>query len=254
MGMMNKSVVQKLFDINGQFYQEYGQSFAETRRRVQPGVLRVLDEWIKDGNWLDLGCGSGALGARWLGCGTKGLYEGLDFSSVLINEANATTGQMPVNENQKILYVQCNLADENWVKQASLKRYDGVLMFAALHHLPGVETRKRLLKQIAGLIAPGSLFIHSEWQFQRSAKLMARVQPWQSVGLTPEELDPGDTLLDWRHTQPDQQQKAGLRYVHLFDREELQHLADETGFKILSEFDSDGTSGNLSLYQIWQRL
>lgn len=253
MGMMKKSVIQKLFDINGQFYQEFGQSFAATRRRVQPGILRVLDDWIKDGNWLDLGCGSGAMGGIWVERGIQGLYEGLDFSSVLVDEANTTTGQLPLMENQRILYNLVNLEEDNWVNQCSLPHYDGVLMFAALHHLPGEETRTRILGQIASLLISGSYFIHSEWQFQRSPKLMGRVQSWQSVGLRPEELEPGDTLLDWRHAQPDQEGKTGIRYVHLFDHDELQELADKTGFKIVTEFDSDGTGGNLSLYQIWQR-
>ena len=253
MGLMKNSVIQKLFDINDQFYQEFGRSFAATRRRVQPGILRILKEWIKDGDWLDLGCGSGALGGVWVENGINGLYEGLDFSPVLIAEARATTGLLDLKENQKILYTQTNFEEEDWVKNCSLTRYDGVLMFAALHHLPGEATRTRLLNQIAGLLEPESLFIHSEWQFQRSEKLMARVQPWQTIGLENDELEPGDTLLDWRYAQPDQEAKTGLRYVHLFDREELQKLAEMTGFKIINEFDSDGASGDLSLYQIWQK-
>jgi SAM-dependent methyltransferase len=149
-----------------------------TRKRVQPGVQRILAEWVPGGAWLDLGCGSGALGGLWIERGLRGLYEGLDFSPVLIAEAQATTGKMPTVEGQAIRYAQANLGEEGWTKQCSQQRYDGVLMFAALHHLPGKETRLRLLRQITGLLEPGGRFIHSEWQFQRSPKWVARVQPW----------------------------------------------------------------------------
>jgi tRNA (uracil-5-)-methyltransferase TRM9 len=253
MGMMKKTVIKKILDINDQFYREFGESFAATRRRVQPGVLRVLDEWVKDGKWLDLGCGSGALGGVWVERGIGGLYEGLDFSPVQIAEANATTGKLPLKPGQMIQYRQANFGEKEWVNQCSQTHYEGVLMFAALHHLPGGETRFRLMEQVACLLLPGALFIHSEWQFQRSPKLLARVQDWQTAGLDPEALERGDTLLDWRQSAPSQIGKRGLRYVHLFEPGELQDLAEKTGFTIISEFNSDGKGENLSLYQIWQR-
>ena len=55
--------------------------------------------------------------------------------------------------------------------------FDGVLCFAALHHLPGEELRARVAQQVRVLLPEGGLFIHSNWQFQHSPKLMARVQP-----------------------------------------------------------------------------
>ncbi|MEA5078004.1 MAG: class I SAM-dependent methyltransferase [Anaerolineaceae bacterium] len=247
---MQKSIIQALIDLNDRFYTDYGASFASTRKRVQPGVLQVLDDWVKPGNWLDLGCGSGALGGIWVERGIQGLYEGLDFSPVLIAEAQATTGQMLLAEGQKVRYARANLGAAGWAQQCSLNRYDGILMFAAMHHLPGHETHLGLIRQVAELMAPGGLFIHSEWQFQRSPKLMARVQDWRLAGLDAADLEPGDTLLDWRQNEAS---KPGLRYVHLFSSDELAGLAVAGGFKIVGQFDSDGAGGNLSLYQIWQK-
>lgn len=254
MGAMDKAVVQKLFDINGQFYQEYGVAFAETRRRIQPGVRRILNEQIHDGSWLDLGCGSGALSENWLAQGIGGLYEGLDFSPVLIAAAQEAGKELRPASNQKILFKEVNLSSENWVSECSLPCYDGVLMFAALHHIPAAERRTRLLQQIAGLLPAGGWFIHSEWQFDKNPKLVARIQPWSRVELADEELEPGDTLLDWRHLLPGQAAKPGLRYVHLFSKPELENLAATNGFQIREEFQSDGVSGDLSLYQVWQRI
>jgi tRNA (uracil-5-)-methyltransferase TRM9 len=251
---MDKTVVQKLFDINGQFYQEYGGAFAETRRRIQPGVRRILTEWIRDGNWLDLGCGSGALSAAWVGQGISGLYEGVDFSPVLITAARAASQEYALKPGQQVLFSQVDLSETTWTQTCSQSQYDGVLMFAALHHIPGADTRARLLRQIAGLLPPGGLFIHSEWQFDRSPKLVARIQPWSLVDLTEADVEMGDTLLDWRHVLPEQSGKPGLRYVHLFSRPELEVLAGRSGFEIKAELTSDGASADLSLYQVWQKI
>ena len=58
---MQENVIQQLLDINFQFYQTFGEAFAATRRRVQPGIRKVLERIPDKGKWLDLGCGSGGL-------------------------------------------------------------------------------------------------------------------------------------------------------------------------------------------------
>ena len=68
-----------------------GTAFAATRRRIQPGVRAFLAT-VRDGSeWLDLGCGSGALAAEWARLGICGGYSGRDFSSALLSEARALT-------------------------------------------------------------------------------------------------------------------------------------------------------------------
>lgn len=241
-------------EINDRFYTQFGKAFAETRRRIQPGVDRILKNLVSDGNWLDLGCGSGTLARVWREQGIKGLYEGLDFSPVLIAEARQANAEQEPGKGLQILFGPADLGQPGWSDRCSRKSYDGVLMFAAMHHIPSQEKRLALLRQIAGFLKSGSTFIHSEWQIQRSPKLMTHVQPWSKVGLDGSELDAGDMLMDWRHTDPARPNEIGLRYVHLFTAQELMELAEKSGFVIHSEFDSDGASGNLSLYQVWKKL
>jgi SAM-dependent methyltransferase len=250
---MDESTANKLAEINELFYTRFGREFAETRRRIQPGVARVLANHVSDGNWLDLGCGSGALGCMWIEHGVRGLYEGLDFSPVLIAEAQKTVCEKKPCPNQEFIYTQADLSRPGWTSRCSLKVYNGILMFAALHHIPAADRRLAFVKEMAGLLETRGQFILSVWQFQRSQKLMTHVQQWSTVGIDPAELDEGDTLLDWRHTSPGHPDEKGLRYVHLFSKDELSALAEETGFVITNCFDSDGAGGNLSLYQVWQR-
>ena len=83
---------------------------------------------------------------------------------------------------------------------------------------------------------------------------MARVQPWSRVGINEADLEAGDTLLDWRFALPGQKEEIGYRYVHLFNEEELNGLAEESSFAAEKTFYSDGTGGRLGLYQIWRAL
>lgn len=242
----------RLIEINRRFYRAFGDAFAHTRRRIQPGIRRLLQETIPtSGDWLDLGCGSGALAAEWARQGRRGSYTGLDFSPELLSNARQTAADFSTS-GLALRFAQADLTDPDWPALVAGQTFDGVLAFAVFHHLPGSDLHHRVLNQVRGLLRPGGLFIHSEWQFQHSPKLWSRRLPWEQAGISLTELDPGDTLLDWRHALPGQAEQVGTRYVHLFSREELGALAQETGFTILDEFESDGQGGRLGLYQVWQ--
>jgi hypothetical protein len=132
--------------------------------------------------------------------------------------------------------------------------YDGILCFAAMHHIPAYEKRLQLVRQVRELLTDGGLFIHSNWQFQHSPRLMARVQSWSKVGLRDEDLEEGDSLLDWRYALPGQSEQVGYRYVHCFSEDEFGRLAREGGFEIKDKFESDGEGGRLGLYFVWQAV
>ena len=85
----------------------------------------------------------------------------------------------------------------------------------------------------------------STWNFLESDKWRDRICGWEEIGLESGDVEPGDTLLDWRRGG------RGLRYVHHFTSDELTALADQSGFEVLEEFLSDGEGGRLGRYQIW---
>lgn len=250
--IMRKEIFQRLLDINKEFYQNFGQSFAQTRRRVQPGVRRVLSQWITDGHWLDIGCGSGVLAQEWCNAGLKGSYTGIDFSAPLLAEAGRLADGCEPGRDLTITFLEVDLAARGWADKLPLREYSGAISFAALHHIPSAAYRQQLLGTIAGLLKPGGLFIISVWQFQHSPKLLARVQPWSLVGLTESDVEEGDALLDWRYHPGGEGSVPGLRYVHLFTREALIRLAQASGFEVIHEFESDGSGGRLGLYQVWR--
>jgi SAM-dependent methyltransferase len=251
---MQAEVIQQLLDINYQFYQTFGGAFAATRRRVQPGIRKVLEMIPKHGYWLDLGCGSGALAQLWVKQGRQGGYHGLDFSAVLLQEASDLLAGEEIDTRLEIQFTEFDLLSPVWPTVLPRKQFDGILCFAAMHHIPAYEKRLQLVRQVRGLLMEGGLFIHSNWQFQHSPRLVARVQSWSQIGLQAEHLEDGDILLDWRYALPGQIEQVGYRYVHRFSEDEFKRLAQEGGFEIKDRFESDGEGGRLGLYQIWQAI
>lgn len=238
-----------MLSLNYEFYQTFGEAFASTRQRLQPGARRLLQRLHGDETILDLGCGNGNLARALARAGHRGLYLGIDFSAPLL----ARRGDLPAN----FLFLQADLAGEEWANQArtalaawthaTVPAFSLAVAFAVLHHLPGAALRLSLLQTMHGLLAADGLFFHSEWQFLNSPKLAARVQPWTRIGLTANQVEPGDYLLDWRAGG------EGLRYVHHFTEGELHALAEASGFTILETFYSDGNNGRLGLYQVWRK-
>jgi len=248
---MNSPIVHRLLAANYLFYQKFGAAFAQTRRRIQPGVRRIIFSLPAGSHLLDLGCGSGALALELKRLWQSGFYLGLDASQGLLEAACAALREAPPG-GLEVRFARADLADPQWVDSAAAAQpVDACLAFAVLHHLPGVQLRERLLCQVAELLPPGGLFIHSEWQLQHSPRLRERIQPWSALGLSEVEVDTGDVLIDWRYALPKQTGQVGLRYVHILTLEELADLANRTGFAVRETFESDGEGGRLGLYQVW---
>jgi len=246
---MRDEIAARLLHLNQQFYQTFAQHFAETRRRLQPGVIRILDNLPPQMSVLDLGCGNGELALGLARHGHNGIYLGLDASGVLLSIACQKC------EHPRARFQQVNLADPAWVEtlpapsQGEIKRsYDRILAFAVLHHLPGRSLRLNFVHQIHDLLIDNGQFILSNWNFMASPRLRGRIVSWEAIGLSQAEVEPGDHLLDWRRGG------IGLRYVHHFNEEELLGLATEAGYRIIETFYSDGEGGRLGLYQVWEKV
>jgi tRNA (uracil-5-)-methyltransferase TRM9 len=235
---VNPTTISLLLDLNRQFYQNFAIPFSATRHRLQPGVLSILDLISPTANLLDLGCGNGELAHELARCGHAGSYTGLDFSPSLLAEAK-------VDQPADFHFHLADLSSADWNTPLMGQQFDFVLAFAVLHHLPGADLRLQILHKVRSLLPQGGRFVHSEWQFLNSPRLAARVQPWQIIGLTDNDVDPGDYLLDWR------QGGTGFRYVHHFSEPELEQLAAASGFTILESFLSDGENNRLGMYQLW---
>jgi 2-polyprenyl-3-methyl-5-hydroxy-6-metoxy-1,4-benzoquinol methylase len=241
---MNSSTAARLVELNKDFYTRFGDSFSATRHRIQPGVWRMLEMLKEDEDILDLGCGNGELARVLAQRGHHGTYLGVDFSLPLLRDAESS----PEFFFAKFLQVDLTQLSAFSGQLLAKGGWSLITAFAVLHHIPSHDLRMNILNTIGQLLKPDGLFIHSNWQFLNSAKLKARIQPWEAAAISGSEVDAGDYLLDWRSGG------TGLRYVHHFDEGELHNLAEATGFEITETFYSDGEGGNLGLYQVWKPI
>ncbi len=236
---MDSRTAQTLIKLNHQFYQTFGKDFSATRRRIQPGVRRIISALDGTERLLDLGCGNGELARELARSGFRGEYTGMDFSPPLLEDASDNPQSFPVN------FLQADLASPNWASLFTFQ-FSLITCFATLHHIPSEPLRLQFLRQVRALLAPGGRFILSNWQFLSSERLRVRIQPWSLAGLADADVDPGDHLLDWRAGG------QGLRYAHHFSEDELAALAAQSGFNVAETFYSDGEQGRLGLYQVWR--
>ena len=240
---MDFAVVKRLIELNREFYTRFGDSFSATRHRIQPGVRRVMDMLKGDEDILDLGCGNGWFARELAERGHHGTYLGVDFSLPLLRDAESHAGDFSANFMEVDLTQLSPFRDQ----LSTNGGWSVVTSFATLHHIPSRDLRLNILRTVHQLLKPDGLFIHSNWQFLNSERLKARIQPWEAVTISRSEVDAGDYLLDWRSGG------EGLRYVHHYDENELQGLAEEAGFKIKNVFYSDGETRNLGLYEVWEK-
>ncbi len=230
----------KLIELNRQFYQTFGGEFSSTRGQLQPGVRRILENLEGSERILDLGCGNGNLARELAKQGHHGTYLGLDFSLPLLQAADSRL------EGFSSTFQQGDITSGDWDSALSHPSFDLIVAFAVLHHIPGEEIRLRLLQKSHRLLMPEGRFALSNWQFLTSEKLKARIQPWEKAGLSSEQVDENDYLLDWRAGG------TGLRYVHHFSEAELKTLAAAAGFRVVETLYSDGKNRKLGLYQLWE--
>jgi tRNA (uracil-5-)-methyltransferase TRM9 len=249
---LDNQIVNKLIDLNFQFYQTFSASFSKSRFSVQPGVKKIVADYIltptssKSVSILDIGCGNGEI-ARYLNTKSyEGKYFGIDSSPALLD----FSGNTSLSPKFSPTFLVKDITTLNWADKFSRNAYNCIVSFAVLHHIPGAELRNNIIGSIRKLIADDGLFIHSQWQFMNSPRLSKRIVSWEKIGVSPSQLDPGDYLLDWRAEEG----KTGYRYIHLYTEDELIQYAVRNGFCVIDSFYSDGKEGNLALYQTWKPI
>jgi SAM-dependent methyltransferase len=236
---MHQDTIDRLLTLNQEFYQSFAGPFSETRGRIQPGILQAIHDLPEDASILDVGCGNGLLASKLSELGHRGSYVGLDAIPELLMIARENCSHPNAS------FLERDIAKSNWLSGLP-DLFDNIYAFSVIHHLPGEALREEVFEAFHSLLKPEGKLIFSVWNFLASSRLRGRVIPWDRVDLAPEELDPGDYLLDWRRGG------LGLRYVHAFEPDELTEIAAGTGFEILDTYYSDGEGGKLGHYEVWQ--
>jgi tRNA (uracil-5-)-methyltransferase TRM9 len=238
----------RLLDLNRQFYAQVGGEFDKSRSGLPSGwvLLRPFLPRSLAGcpcHVLDAGCGNGRF-ARFLEMQAQPwLYVGIDADATLLALAAEHCAKLA---HVQASFQQLDLTSAGWSRQLaeSDEKFDLIVCFAMLHHVPSLALRTQLLRELATLLAPNGLMILSNWQFLDSERFQQKIVPWMSIGIDPADVEPGDALLPWS------QGGQALRYVHQVSAPEVATMAQAAGLTVVHSFYADGKEGRLNLYSL----
>ena len=242
--VVDEKTRQHLLQLNQAFYETFAESFSATRFGFQPGYSRIIRYFPPICHVLDLGCGNGRFALFLDTHVERAVYVGIDGSRRLIDHARRMAARL---QRVQARFFVADLTGDEWLRLAPEETFDVVLALAVLHHIPGYEMRARFVQRAASRARPGGYVILSNWRFTHNERMRRKIVPWQEVGLSPQDVEPGDYVLDWKRDG------VGYRYVHQLDEEEVNALARAAGLTVIEHFYSDGREGDLSLYSVLQK-
>ena len=219
---MNSETQRRLNQINREFYRLTAVEFDATRQRAWQGWERMLDAIdLPVASVLDIGCGNGRL-ARFFAAKQADAftYIGIDSNTELLAYARRQHPRVKLE-----LIEQDVILEKLPTRSAQL-----VALFGLLHHVPGANRRRELLRAAANSVLPGGYLVFAAWRFYEQARFRQRIVPWADEI----EVERHDYLLDWRRGE------RALRYCHYIDDEEHAQLVDAAGRPVIDDYRADG--------------
>lgn len=196
-------------------YNRIAKHFSDTRYDKKITILEQFKDYIKNGQKvLDWGCGNGRL--LFLLQDFDVTYIGTDQSIELIKIAQ-NLWKEEIDRGKAQFF--CTDKQE---KEFPAQYFDLVFMIASFHHLPDEVSRKKILKKIYQEIKIGAKLIMTNWNLESDWAKEKLQKDWEVIG-------ENDFLVPWKNPQGELMVK---RYYHHFNKEELEDLLIESGFKI----------------------
>lgn len=154
----------------------------------------------KQGNILDLGCGSGRNFTRVLGT-----TYAIDFSQKMLNLAKNKAKRMGLNVEFEQAEAKKLLFENNF--------FDSAIFIDVLHCIKGEDERLKSVKELFRILKPGAQAMITVWsrnQKRIKNKPQEAEVPWSKDG------------------------KKIMRYYYIFKQQELEDLFKSVGFEVLS--------------------
>jgi tRNA (uracil-5-)-methyltransferase TRM9 len=238
---VNPQLVKQLVALNQSFYSRFASEFSETRSSAQTRLNRIVKYIPEGAAVLEVGCGNGRLAERLDREGHPLTYVGVDAAREMIDIAHNLRAKLAFVQTE---FLVADLTEPDWSQGLPHTPFDVVVALAVLHHIPSIELRRRLLRDLYSLLKPAGLLVMTNWQFMNSERMRKKIQEWGTVGIDESELETGDALLSWKRGG------TAYRYCHWLNKAEVEELAAESGFQVLRQFFADA---DLNLYSVLKK-
>jgi tRNA (uracil-5-)-methyltransferase TRM9 len=214
---------------------------------------------------LDLGCGNGRFAAFLAARNRAAIhYVGIDGSEPLLEVASerarplasARLLQGDLIDAHGSVDLAGVLAPLISATAARSTRFDAIVLFGLLHHVPGFQTRAALIASSAEWLAPGGILALTLWRFGAPdmwSRFGNRVIPWREYNegasrqLQLSQLEAGDHLLRWGDAD------GPARYCHYTDPYERDALLATLQLEEVDRYCADGRSNDLNEYVLLRR-
>lgn len=249
---MQTTTVQKLNQLNKQFYIDVAKDFTQTRNTFWQGwenlIPHISPTTRNTLSVLDVGCGNGRFGQflvqQFPDLAIK--YTGLDNSAALLKYAEEKLQSTKLQSQLFELDLIEHLLSNKYLVQNQL--FDVVVAFGVFHHIPSFELRRKLFEQLSALIAPNGILCIGFWQFLNSVKLRERTVDPKTLDLNATDFEENDYILDWRAGE-----NSAYRYCHYTNNEEEIALLKQNKLKVVDEYFADGVTHNLNHYLVLKK-
>jgi tRNA (uracil-5-)-methyltransferase TRM9 len=276
---MTQITIDKLNKINQDFYfriSKYWNNKDDSAWYGWNTLLPIIQEKFKDKkeiSVLDLGCGNARfatfLQSNFLN--TKINYIGIDTDPQFLlngkerNKDDFSSFQLIKNDlikddwttviqnsfqNTPVKESQNSAAEKN-------SKFDLVVLFGILHHIPSLISRQHLLNQTSDLLEPNGMSVFTGWRFLDKERLRKRVidpkQPFYHhalnfFGIKQSELEENDYLLDWVKYE------YSIRYAHYISFTEAENIAKLANLEIKTYFIDDSLQRDQNNYWICEKV
>lgn len=252
---MQTETILKLNQINHRFYKKVAEHFHTSRQFYWHGWRRLLphfEQLSQDKEQLsvlDVGCGNGRFGKFLFDTlpGQVISYHGIDFNPTLLEHAQASLSNTTLaTQFQQIDLVKSLVSDTLLPEKA--EKYDCIVLFGVLHHIPSYQLRKKLLQDLTAQLAPNGLLCLTLWKFINPSQEenTPTIDPGQ-VSIDPAKLEPHDYFIPWERGV------SAVRYCHYTPDHEEARLLAAAGLELIDSFEADGKEGKGNRYLILKR-
>lgn len=236
---MKQEYAQYLIKKTQDDYDAIAGDFDRTRSYCWGGLEEFASHAQKGDRVLDFGCGNGRLFTLFRERDI--FYVGADQSGGLIDRAREKYAAE--EKDGKVQFVHLS----GGVLPFPDASFDCIFTIAALHHIPSVPERERVLREFDRVLKPGGRVVITVWNLwqKKYFPLIVRHTMQKAIGMSP--LDLFDIFVPWKTHD---RETVAERYYHCFTMGELTRLVQKAGFHILEKGYFGGKTQRFNMYAI----